>query len=190
MSTTPHLSGISAEDPYYLLVRCLDSAVDGQLRSLVHLSGGCKLDFQTYHFPYEVVCRLAGRQQRGERMAIADYSDTDADTAAASEAVAPERLCSYGKPLTGNAKQNHCSTKCRVVACRANSERIAKKRASESVTAMIIPATPLKRFVEPARRANGSLRDTFSDLPTPVLLCRASRDSEGFNRRQAARGRV
>jgi hypothetical protein len=104
--------------------------------------------------------------------------------------VAPERLCSYGKPLTGNAKQNHCSTKCRVVACRANSERIAKKRASESVTAMIIPATPLKRFVEPARRANGSLRDTFSDLPTPVLLCRASRDSEGFNRRQAARGRV
>jgi hypothetical protein len=79
----PCISGISADDPYYLIVRCLDSAVDGQLRSLARLSGGCRLDFLTYRFPYEVVCRLAGRQQRGERFEI--NPDTDTETTSASE---------------------------------------------------------------------------------------------------------
>jgi len=55
------LSGISADNPYYLIVRCLDSSVDGQLRSLAHLSGGCRLDSQTYRFPYKIMAQYAFR---------------------------------------------------------------------------------------------------------------------------------
>jgi hypothetical protein len=58
------------------------------------------------------------------------------------------------------------------------------------VTAMITPITPMSHRIEPARRADGSIRDTFYDLPAPGLLARASRDSEEFNRRQVIRGRV
>jgi hypothetical protein len=185
---TSTVSGISADDPSYLITRCLDSAVDGQLRTLAHLSGGSKLDSQTYRFPYEVLCRLAGRQQRGERFEI--NPDIDADTASAAvDGMAP-RSCPCGMPLTGRADAKTCSPKCRQQVSRSNPERIAQKRGSRSVTAMNIPATPLSHLVGPARRADGSLRDTFSDVPTPGLLARASRDSEEFNRRQAVRGRV
>jgi hypothetical protein len=185
---TSTVSGISADDPYYLMVRRLDSAVDGQLRTMAHLSGGCPLETHTYRLSYEVACRLAGRQQRGERIAIAD--DTDALVVDEPTAQLAQRLCQCGKPLTGRADAKTCSPACRKQASRANPLRITKKRGSESVTAMIIHPTPLSHFVEPARRADGSLRDTFSDLPTSVLLARASRDSEEFNRRQAVRGRV
>jgi hypothetical protein len=38
LQPTPQcISGISADDPYYSIVRCLDSALDGQLRTLAHL---------------------------------------------------------------------------------------------------------------------------------------------------------
>jgi hypothetical protein len=182
------ISGISADDPYDLITRCLDTAVDGQLRTLAHLSAGSKLDSHTYRFPYEVVCRLAGRQQRGERFEI--IPDTDTDIASAPVDDMDPRLCPCGKPLTGRADAKTCSPKCRQQVSRSNPERIAQKRGSRSVTAMNIPATPLSHLITANRRADGSLTDTFSDLPTPVLLARASRDSEEFNRRQAVRGRV
>jgi hypothetical protein len=137
------ISGISADDTYHLITRCLDSAVDGQLRTLAHLSGGCKLDSQTYRFPYEVVCRLAGRQQRGERFEI--NPDADTDTASASVDGITSRLCPCGKPLTGRADAKTCSPKCRQQVSRSNPERIAQKRGSRSVTAMNTshpPVTP------------------------------------------------
>jgi hypothetical protein len=187
LTPTVCISGIS-DDPYYLIVRCLDSAVDGQVRSLAHLSGGCRLDTHTYRLPYEVVCRLAGRQMRGERITITDVIDTivlDESTAQPAQ-----RLCQCGKPITGRPQAKTCSPRCRQQVSRANPTRISKKRGSESVTTMIIPIHPLSQFVDPARLTDGSLRDTFSELPVPVLLARASRDSEEFNRRQAVRGRV
>jgi hypothetical protein len=74
MSTTQQstqcLSGISADDPYYLIVRCLDLSVDGQLRSLAHLFGGCRLDQTTYRFPYGVICRLTGRRSEGSDLRL------------------------------------------------------------------------------------------------------------------------
>jgi hypothetical protein len=182
------ISGISADDPYALITRCLDSALDGQLRTLAHLSGGSKLDSQTYRFPYEIICRLAGRQQRGERFEI--NPDTDTDPASTSVDGMASRLCPCGKLLTSRADAKTCSPKCRQQVSRSNPERIAQKPGSRSVTAMNIPATPLSHLITANRRADGSLRDTFSDLPTSVLLARASRDSEEFNRRQALRGRV
>jgi hypothetical protein len=195
-STTQCLSGISADDPYYLIVRCLDPAIDGQLRTLAHLSGGCKLTPNTYRFAYEVICRLAGRQQRGERFAIDPTFGLNADVSTdaqplTSEPQPTDRLCPCGKPLTGRVDQKHCNPRCRQQASRTNPQRLtAKKRGSRSVTAMIIPATPLSHLIEASRHPDGSLRDTFADVPTPGLLARVSRDSEEFNRRQAARGRV
>jgi len=152
MSTTQQstecLSVISADDPYYLIVRCLDLSVDGQLRSLVHLSGGCRLDQTTYRFPYGVICRFAGRQQRGGRIVISVDTDMEQQSCDSTATVPNPRLCPCGKPLTGRADGKTCSPKCRQQASRANPERIAKKRGSRSATAMIHsnhpPVTPCR----------------------------------------------
>jgi hypothetical protein len=190
--TAQCLSGISADDPYYLIVRCLDPAIDGQLRTLAHLSGGCRLDANTYRFPYEVICRLAGRQQRGDRIASSEPAfPCEHALNALAPAVLNDRQCPCGKPLTGNAKQKYCSTKCRVDACRTNPERVAAKRGgSKIVTAMIIPAHPLKRLVEASRRADGSLRDTFADVPAPSLLSRMNTEAVEHNLRTTVKYHV
>src|SRR6266850_1302057 len=155
MSTTQQstqcLSGISADDPYYLIVRCLDLSVDGQLPSLAHLSGGCRLDQTTYRFPYGVICRLAGRQQRGERFTIDSDGGVESNTpfditTVTHKAPHTSCLCPCGMPLTGRIDQKYCSPRCRQQASRSNPERIAQNGGSRSVTGMIHshhpPVTP------------------------------------------------
>jgi hypothetical protein len=46
-----------------------------------------------------------------------------------------------------------------------------------------LTTTPLLHRIEPARRADGSLRDTFSDVPTPALLDRMSTEAIEHNKR-------
>jgi hypothetical protein len=173
-------------DPYLDVTLAPDAPREG-IETLAHLAGALRLDADTYRFPYEVLCRLAGQQCRslGDHRAkgMAPITPKAPDTEA-------PRLCPCGALLTGQASQRFCSTTCRKRASRMNPSRIAKKRESKSVTAMTIVTTLLSHRIESARRADGSLRDTFSDLPAPGLLERASRDSEEFNRRQAVRGRV
>jgi len=194
--TAQCISGISADDPYYLIVRCLDPAIDGQLRTLAHLSGGCRVDANTYRYPYEVICRLAGRQQRGERFALDPTFGVNADVSTDTQPVTPEtqptdRLCPCGKPLTGRVDQKHCSPRCRQQASRTNPQRLtAQKRRSRSVTAMIIPATRLSHLVEASRRTDGSLRDTFSDVPAPSLLSRMNTEAVEHNQRTALKYHV
>jgi hypothetical protein len=95
----------SENDDYYLIVHLIDPALDSQLRTLAHLSGGCKLDSHTFRFPYMVLCRLAGRQQRGERFGPGvdgTFRDTD-EVGEKNEAEKdiPLRSCLCGKPFTG-----------------------------------------------------------------------------------------
>jgi hypothetical protein len=117
MSTTQQstqcLSGISADDPYHLIVRCLDLSVDGQLRSLAHLSGGCRLDQTTYRFPIGVICHLAGRPAAKGADCYECRTDMEQQSCDSTATVPNLRLCPCGKPLTGRADGKTCSPKCR-----------------------------------------------------------------------------
>jgi hypothetical protein len=172
-------------DPYLYVTLDADAPREG-IKTLAHLAGALYLETdqdgpRVVRFPYEVLCRLAGMQwrSRGDQRAKALASMS---TPVVSDAEAP-RLCPCGAQLTGQASQRFCSPRCRMKASRANPHRIAKKRGSKSVTAMIIPTTPLLHRIEPARRADGSLRDTFSDVPTPALLDRMSTEAIEHNKR-------
>jgi hypothetical protein len=125
----------SEDDDYYLIVRVIDPISDGQLRTLAHLSGGCKLDSHTFRFPYMVICRLAGRQQRGERFGpgVDGTFEVKEEIEAVVEGTA-DRLCPCGKALTGQASQRYCSPRCRQQACRANPEGLAQRKEFRSVT--------------------------------------------------------
>ena len=48
---------------------------------------------------------------------------------------------------------------------------------------MILPTTPLLHRIEASRRADGRLRDPFTDVPTPALLDRMSIEAIEHNKR-------
>jgi hypothetical protein len=164
-------------DPYLYVTLTPDSPREG-IKTLAHLSGALRLGPDTYRFPYEVLCRLAGQQWRAKGDQLAESSPA---ARLSADAPAVPRLCSCGTPLTGRAHQRYCSPRCRVKACRANPQRIAKTRGVRSVTGMTTFPTPMKRFLGPARRADGSIRDVFSDLPAPALFARMGDDAREHN---------
>jgi hypothetical protein len=50
-------------DPYLYITLGPDAPCEG-INTLAHLAGASRLDANTYRFPYEVLCRLAGQQWR------------------------------------------------------------------------------------------------------------------------------
>jgi hypothetical protein len=109
------------------------------IKTLAHLAGALSLETdqdgpRIVRFPYEVLCRLAGRQCR----ALGDQPGKAAETSdhtEVTEVTEAPRLCTCGTKLTGRVDQRHCSPRCRMKASLSNPERIAKRRGSRSVTA-------------------------------------------------------
>jgi hypothetical protein len=167
-------------DPYLHVTLDADAPGDG-IKTLAHLAGGLYLETDKHgprkvRLPYEVLCRLAGRQWR----ARGDQVEKAPEVTDAAEA---PRLCRCGVKLTGQASQRFCSARCRKQGSRANPLRIAKSRGSKSVTATIA-TRGVSHLVEATRRADGSLRDTFSGkAASQEFLSRASDDSREHNER-------
>jgi hypothetical protein len=163
-------------DPYLYITLDPDAPREG-IETLAHLSGALRLDANTYRFPYEVLCRAAGSQWRSR-------GNQQAKEVASLTPIAPRsasRSCPCGSTLTGQASQRFCSPRCRKQASRANPQRIAKNRGVKSVTAIPIATMGVSHPLEAARRADGSIRDRFDDLPSPEFLSRMSADSKVQN---------
>jgi len=158
---------------------------------LAHLAGALYLETNqdgpcVVRFPYEVLCRLAGKQcrSRGDQLV---KGTVQVELPSLRSKVGPSteapRFCPCGARLTGKADQRYCSPRCRMQASRANPSRIAKKRGLRCVTAMDIAPPPLSHLVEVTRRADGSLRDTFTDVLAPALLDRMPTEAIEHNKR-------
>ena len=124
-------------DPYLYITLTPDAPREG-IKTLAHLAGALRLDADTYRFPYQVLCRIAGQQWRchGDQLAQGTAPLVPSIEEHTEEHPDAPRCCPCGASLTGQASQRFCSTRCRKQASRANPQRIAKKRGVKSVTAI------------------------------------------------------
>lgn len=168
-------------DPYLYITLTPDAPREG-IKTLAHLAGALRLNADTYRFPYEVLCRLAGRQwrARGDQLEKGTAPLVPSIEEHTEEHTYAPRCCPCGASLIGQASQRFCSPRCRKQASRANPQRIAKSRV-KSVTAIPIATGGMSHRIEAARRQDGSIRDHFDNLLSTEFLHRMSADSKEQN---------